>query len=466
MATVNTLVVGGGGGGGALVANGTGGGGAGGYQANSSFTVTAQAYTITVGDGGAVAANSSSVGSNGTDSVFGSITATGGGGAASPLSGVAGNGGSGGGGGTLTTAGGTGSQGSNGGTGNAGAGGGGGGASAAGGNASGTTGGNGGAGTANSISGSSVTYAGGGGAGGNGADGTGGAGGGGNVNVAGTANTGGGGGAGKAGGSGIVIIAYKTDGSDGVSTSSTGGTITTSGANTIHTFTTSGTFTCVLYVTGVIAFDTVTTGTESSTSSKTLAHTCNGSNRLLVVGGWVRGNGNNPTGITYNGVAMTQVGTNLVVSTLYYDKIFLYYLIAPATGSNNVVATFGSANYNFLYALSYTEVSQSSFPDASIENGPTAGTSMTTSLTTVADNCWTVLQGLSVNGALSAGTGSTLRNNNVSNSAIFDSNGAQTPAGSKSMAFTTTINENKVGQMISFAPVASATTNGNFLAFM
>jgi hypothetical protein len=52
--------------------------------------------------------------------------------------------------------------------------------------------------------------------------------------------------AGKNGGSGIIVIRYKTDGSDGVSTSSTGGTITTSGAYTIHTFTSNGTFGCVL----------------------------------------------------------------------------------------------------------------------------------------------------------------------------------------------------------------------------
>ncbi|MEK7195758.1 MAG: hypothetical protein AAB659_00730, partial [Patescibacteria group bacterium] len=47
------------------------------------------------------------------------------------------------------------------------------------------------------------------------------------------------------GGSGVVTVAYKTDGSNGVSTSSTGGTITTSGAYTIHTFNSSGTFTVV-----------------------------------------------------------------------------------------------------------------------------------------------------------------------------------------------------------------------------
>ena len=53
------------------------------------------------------------------------------------------------------------------------------------------------------------------------------------------------------GGKGIVIIRYKTDGSDGVSTSSTGGTITTSGSYTIHSFTTGGTFGCVLAGVGV-----------------------------------------------------------------------------------------------------------------------------------------------------------------------------------------------------------------------
>ena len=47
MATVEYLVVGGGGG-----TSSYGGGGAGGYQASSSFTVTPQAYTITVGAGG------------------------------------------------------------------------------------------------------------------------------------------------------------------------------------------------------------------------------------------------------------------------------------------------------------------------------------------------------------------------------------------------------------------------------
>jgi hypothetical protein len=61
--------------------------------------------------------------------------------------------------------------------------------------------------------------------------------------VNGTANTGGGGGGSEGsgvsgnGGSGIVIIAYPTG-----TITATGGTMTTSGGMTIHTFTSSGSF--------------------------------------------------------------------------------------------------------------------------------------------------------------------------------------------------------------------------------
>jgi hypothetical protein len=92
-----------------------------------------------------------------------------------------------------------------------------------------------------------VTYAGGGGGGGGNAGGSGGTGGGGNgtttTGSSGTANTGGGAGGGSqnnsggTGGSGIVILRYLT----GVG-SATGGTITSTGGYTIHTFTADGTF--------------------------------------------------------------------------------------------------------------------------------------------------------------------------------------------------------------------------------
>jgi hypothetical protein len=243
--TVDYLVVAGGGGGGF---DRGGGGGAGGFRQNfpsscAGIPVTAQAYPITVGGGGTGQTSYCVAGTNGSNSIFSTITSTGGGkGAGAPNSPpmAAGSGGSGGGGhGQFLLTGGTGnspptspSQGNNGGAGSpspAYGSGGGGGASAVGGTGTPTVGGVGGAGSANSITGSPVTYAGGGGGsvdqsgsarpGGAGGAGGGGAGGSapGAAGTPGTINTGGGGGgaanvpnndAGN-GGSGIIVIRYK-----------------------------------------------------------------------------------------------------------------------------------------------------------------------------------------------------------------------------------------------------------------
>ena len=73
--TVEYLVIGGGGGGG----RDGGGGGAGGYRTASGFAVSAQAYIITVGDGGDGGTLSVN-GANGVDSIFSTVTSTGGGG--------------------------------------------------------------------------------------------------------------------------------------------------------------------------------------------------------------------------------------------------------------------------------------------------------------------------------------------------------------------------------------------------
>jgi hypothetical protein len=265
------LVVAGGGAGGASGA-GSGGGGAGGLLTSTATLSTLTTYTVTVGAGGSAITTSgyNTTRNNGSDSSLSgtgltTITSTGGGGgSAGNIAGA--NGGSGGGGnGGYLTAGGTGTSGQ----GNAGGagygtsnygGGGGGGASAVGQTApSSSVAGNGGAGTASSISGSSVTYAGGG--GGStyqaGTQGSGGAGGGGagslsGTATSGTANTGGGGGgAGTlgsvtsgAGGSGIVIISYAS-----ATPKFVGGTLTTSGGNQIHTFTSSGTLSPITPVT-------------------------------------------------------------------------------------------------------------------------------------------------------------------------------------------------------------------------
>lgn len=265
--SVDFLVIAGGGAGGD--GNDSGGGGAGGYrnsynsetsggnsssESSLSFTV-AQTYTITVGAGASVGSRQN--GSNSSISGTGITTITSLGGGRGGTNGVetGGNGGSGGGGdndGPAPGGNGTSGQGSNGGDGNDG-GGGGGGAGAAGSNGSASGGGNGGNGLSSSITGSSVTRGGGGGGGDEAGGGSGGSGGGGAGAAGsgtpgnGTANTGGGGGAcdnaasGGAGGSGVVILRMATADYSGTTTGSP--TVSTSGSDTILTFTGSGSYT-------------------------------------------------------------------------------------------------------------------------------------------------------------------------------------------------------------------------------
>lgn len=281
--TVSVLVVGGGGGGGTGMG---GGGGGGGVVTNTAYTA-AGIVNVVVGNGGSGAptgAAGAARGKNGEDSSFGNIVAIGGGGGGSdystngspPSSGASGGGVA----GAVQTTPALGilGQGNRGGLANGnyypGGGGGAGGI--------GTTGASGqpahgGIGVANNILGTNYYWGGGGGGsgytaiGGNGGNGGGGGGavgttsggagynpgssGGGGTTVAitnrpggdGGANTGGGGGGGSHhnsnnyggnGGSGIVIVSYPT--ASGMSAS--GGIVTTNGANTVHTFTSSGQF--------------------------------------------------------------------------------------------------------------------------------------------------------------------------------------------------------------------------------
>ncbi|HUU90215.1 MAG TPA: LamG domain-containing protein, partial [Phycisphaerae bacterium] len=222
---VQVLVVAGGGAGGSRSSIGdsaNGGGGGGGIIYDNSYTASGD-VSVTIGSGGSPVADT--VGGNGGNSVFGSLTAIGGGGGGgfsgtkNGAAGGAGGGGSDGGTGGAGTAN-QGNAGGNahtaGGMGSNLAGGGGGGGSGS------YDGGNGGDGGVYTISGATVTYGGGGGGGtyssrnaGNGGAGGGGAGGKGTDGASGTANTGGGGGGGGpsanlggSGGSGIVIVSY------------------------------------------------------------------------------------------------------------------------------------------------------------------------------------------------------------------------------------------------------------------
>lgn len=206
-----------------------------------------------------------------------------------------------------------------------------------------------------------------------------------------------------------------------------------------------------------IAVNTTSSGSASATSV-TVAHTCTGSNLILFVGLWVQdGGANTVTGVTYNGVAMTQVGR---VTNATTESTYLYFLVNPSTGANNIVASKSASDLIQLGAVSYTGAKQTGQPDASTTNTGT-GTSLTTSVTTVADNCWLVMA-TKQTGSASAGTNTILRVDQSGNeqASVYDSNAAQTPAGSKSLQTTTSASQTYAHVMASFAP---ATTNANML---
>jgi hypothetical protein len=370
--TASSLVVAGGGGGAAL----GGGGGAGGYRTGSGITLdTNSTYLVTVGAGGTKGVYATPAPTNGSNSAFLAITSAGGGygGGASTGAADGANGGSGGGTSFGNTAGNgntpstSPSQGNNGGAGyNVGLAfgmGGGGGSSAVGVAGTSTTGGNGGAGTANSISGTSVTYAGGGGGGiyygntpgsGSAGGGNGGANGAAGTNA--TANTGSGGGGGGSngsnladggnGGSGIVIISYAS-----ATQLMAGGTVTISGGNVIHTFTSSGYLAPIYSANNSLRFRSSASAYLNRTPTQTTA-----TRTAWTYSAWVK-LGQFTSTLTYNTIFSTgtsssnymsinfanvTVNDQLVVNADGYQKYYTNALFRDPAAWYHVVVAFNS----------------------------------------------------------------------------------------------------------------------------
>lgn len=120
-----------------------------------------------------------------------------------------------------------------------------------------------------------------------------------------------------------------------------------------------------------IAYDATSRGTG------TASHTCSGSERILIVSAVSQSGTSVPT---YNGVSMT----SLTSQTTAHHKHEVFYLIAPATGANNIVCTGGT-----WVATSYTGVSQVAPIDSS-NSGQTASYTINVATTVVASNCWIV----------------------------------------------------------------------------
>ena len=184
----------------------------------------------------------------------------------------------------------------------------------------------------------------------------------------------------------------------------------------------------------MIAFDATTNG-GTGTTSLTFAHTCTGSNLILFVAadGNITAGGDVLTGITYNGVAMTQVtGSPIAKAGRYF---YLFFLVAPATGAHNVVISNPGSDFTAGAASSFTGALQTGQPDATNTSQASSVTHNTVVVTTVADNCWVVGASRQVtNGTPDSGT--TVRVSMANACSLIDSNQAKTPAGAYTLGLT------------------------------
>lgn len=212
-----------------------------------------------------------------------------------------------------------------------------------------------------------------------------------------------------------------------------------------------------------ISFDNATAGSKTTGSPLTISHS-NTAGNLAIVGVGVPV-ADAITGVTYNGVAMTLIGKQSSLESAGGRFEYMFYLLAPATGTSNVAITSTGTEAIYATVATYTGVLQT-IPDNSTTLQAATGTSHTMSLTTVANNCWTFITGRT-NLTQSAGTGSTARgaNNPDGGPNLYDSNGPVTPAGSKSMTITTASNSFFGGIMASFAPIVAA-ASGSTLPMM
>ena len=189
-----------------------------------------------------------------------------------------------------------------------------------------------------------------------------------------------------------------------------------------------------------IAFDASSSKGYANSASYSWSHTVGaGSDRILILSLSGTYNGTDyVTGgtVTYGGVSMTQLSAQHFSPSNNCRALYVYYLIAPATGTANIVVTPTSSQELGAAAASYSGVKQTGFPDAheGSNNGTSSsGTNDFTLSSTVADNCWTVLSVVNegTNAVSQVGT-TAFRDfeDTYKLVSLFDSNGAKTPAGS------------------------------------
>lgn len=195
-----------------------------------------------------------------------------------------------------------------------------------------------------------------------------------------------------------------------------------------------------------------TTYSGNAGPSSTTSETCP-TGGILFLSGNRASVGETVTVATFNGANLTFVDEQAGGGRTTY----MYFDTSQCDGAaHNVVITLSIAGGSWS-SDTYSGVNASGQPDATAK-GTDVANNITVTLTTVKDNDWTMMGCISSNGTYSAGAGTFLRvSGENSNSVIFDSNAAITPAGSTSLVGNNSGSFTNACVMVAFAPTQAAT---------
>ena len=156
-----------------------------------------------------------------------------------------------------------------------------------------------------------------------------------------------------------------------------------------------------------IAYDnkSATPASTSASASLTISFTTSGSDRLIASSAVANGPSYTTTGITYNSTALTKINERRDSAGPIQG---LWYLAAPATGTNNLVIT-NSGSVTAGACISFTGADQTAPLDASSLTTESTTTSYSCSVTVATADCMLLCTSRTGNGfTLTGGTNTTI----------------------------------------------------------
>jgi len=204
-----------------------------------------------------------------------------------------------------------------------------------------------------------------------------------------------------------------------------------------------------------VAFGAITKGKNDGnvTSISFTSPTVSGSDKVGSVHVLTNSaSGDIVSGVTWGGVSMTRINRRASGT----QNLYTYYLANPSSAASVVISCSATSAGIYGHALYYTGASQTGIPDS--QNTGAATSNLTLSTTVVGTGCWLVsVARNALNGIPTAGTGTTVRENDAAYAiATGDSNGT-VGTGSQSMGWNSGSGETW-GCIYSIAPAGASTT--------